>query len=267
MTPGRRLRADTRGGVTGPGHVRRHAVRGGCAFFCLAAQRSVLPAALSDDLQFADRHLCLGLPGLRRTDPRSPPPFTSQSTVHVEVAFTLYLPPAGSRAAVFRYGRRFGDWPACPTRPGRRTGALARRRAAVAHRPRRSSVTFAFAVTVTPASDAEAVLGPYVVGLSLTHIHIGTPTDVLAGRAGAGDVRAGSVIESTTRWPGRPGRRSLARAARPATPSQRPRSSSPSGATDRTSRTGSVTGFVAFPVQAAGRAAAGSASVYVQTLS
>ncbi|WP_369776292.1 hypothetical protein [Streptomyces sp. R33] len=36
--------------------------------------------------------------------------------------------------------------------------------------------TFAVAVTVIPPADAEAVLGPQVVGLWLAHSHIGTPT-------------------------------------------------------------------------------------------
>ncbi|MFD8308381.1 hypothetical protein ACFV29_39520 [Streptomyces sp. NPDC059690] len=36
--------------------------------------------------------------------------------------------------------------------------------------------TWAVAVTVTPPAVADAVFGPYVVGLWLTHIHIGMPT-------------------------------------------------------------------------------------------
>ncbi|MFJ3176079.1 hypothetical protein ACIPJK_35650 [Streptomyces roseus] len=36
--------------------------------------------------------------------------------------------------------------------------------------------TLAVAVTVTPPADADAVLGPHVVGLWFTQSHIGTPT-------------------------------------------------------------------------------------------
>ncbi|MFI1458805.1 hypothetical protein [Streptomyces roseus] len=36
--------------------------------------------------------------------------------------------------------------------------------------------TFAVAATLIPPADADAVLGPHVVGLWLTHNHIGTPT-------------------------------------------------------------------------------------------
>ncbi|MFI7008859.1 hypothetical protein [Streptomyces sp. NPDC050145] len=57
--------------------------------------------------------------------------------------------------------------------------------------------TSAFAVTVTPPADADAVFGPKVVGLGVTHIHIGTPTVYFAPARGLATFGPTSFILST----------------------------------------------------------------------
>ncbi|OKI26617.1 hypothetical protein A6A28_16725 [Streptomyces sp. CB03578] len=53
--------------------------------------------------------------------------------------------------------------------------------------------TWAVALTVIPPAEAEAVFGPHVVGLGVTHSHMGTPTVYVAsglGLATAGPVKS-----------------------------------------------------------------------------
>ena len=59
--------------------------------------------------------------------------------------------------------------------------------------------TFAVAVTVTPPAVADAVFGPYVVALWLTHIHIGTPAVYFPAARGLATSGPSSVMESTAR--------------------------------------------------------------------